>query len=253
MQTSRYFIELSFLGKHYHGWQIQPNALTVQAVLEDALSRILGEKIAATGAGRTDTGVHARQFMAHFDSSRSGLDSDPRFLYQLNGILPDDISIYRVYGVLPDAHARFDALSRSYEYLITRRKDPFRLDLAYLYSGELDIALMNQAAASLPGTHDFKAFSRSHTQVKNYNCTVREAGWIEEEEQLVFRITADRFLRNMVRAIVGTMIDIGRGKTGPDQWKDILSSGNRSLAGPSAPAQGLHLVRIEYPSRLFLI
>ncbi|MGC9471485.1 MAG: tRNA pseudouridine(38-40) synthase TruA [Bacteroidales bacterium] len=252
MPLFRYFIQLSFLGTRYHGWQIQPNAVTVQSVLDKTLSVLLGEEIRVTGAGRTDTGVHARFFMAHFDTRAASLHQMEKVVYSLNGMLPGDIAVQKIIPVKPDAHARFHAVSRTYEYLLSREKDPFLSGLAHFYYGTLDLQAMRKAARCLAGEHNFKAFSRSHTQVKTYICRVTEAEWLENDHRLIFRITADRFLRNMVRAIVGTMIETGKGRILSDEWQTIMDSEDRSLAGPSAPAHGLYLTRIEYPPEIGL-
>ena len=251
MAMYRYFIQLSFMGRHYHGWQSQPNAPTVQAALEEALGMVLKEHVPVTGAGRTDTGVHARFFMAHFDFEKSSLAENEQLVYQLNGILPFDIAIQKIFRVPTEAHARFSALSRSYEYLVARQKDTFSKDYSHLVMAGLDLECMNRAAEIIKGYTDFKAFSRSRTQVKNYDCRIYEAGWHQEELFIIFRVKADRFLRNMVRAMVGTMLDTGRGKTSIEQWEIILASRDRSMAGASAPAHGLYLTGIEYPSSIF--
>lgn len=252
MPLFRYFIQLSFLGTRYHGWQIQPNAVTVQFVLNQTLSALLGEEIRVTGAGRTDTGVHACFFMAHFDTCHAGLHRKKKLIYNLNGMLPGDIAVQKIIPVKPDAHARFHAVSRTYEYLLSRKKDPFLTGLAHFYYGSLNLRAMREATRWLTGEHNFKAFSRSHTQVKTSICRVTEAEWLEHDHRLIFRITADRFLRNMVRAIVGTMIETGKGRILSDEWQRIMDSEDRSLAGPSAPAHGLYLTRIEYPQEVYL-
>jgi tRNA pseudouridine38-40 synthase len=245
----RYFIELSFVGTHYHGWQIQKNAHSVQAELNAALSTLLQEEIATLGAGRTDTGVHAKQFFAHFDSIKHGTKEElTRWAFQLNCMLPKDIAILRIFPVDTDAHARFDAVSRTYKYVITQKKDPFMEEFAcYLY-GPLDMKKMNEAAATLKNYTDFSCFSKSRTQVKTNECTITHAEWkLDKNKQLIFTITANRFLRNMVRAIVGTLVDIGQGKLEIEDLHRIIEGKKRSAAGESMPACGLYLMEIKYP------
>lgn len=249
---TRYFIFLSFRGTAYNGWQIQPGTHTVQGVLTKALSTVLASQISVTGAGRTDTGVHASFFCAHFDAARNDLDSDGQFLYNLNGLLPDDIAIRRIMKVRPEANARFDALSRTYVYTITKVKDPFMADTAWLLYWQLDVNLMNEAAAIIMKHSDFTSFSRLHGGNKTNICRVTHARWDEEPGRLIFTVTADRFLRNMVRAIVGTLIPVGRGKLQLPDFEAILEGKNRGLAGQSAPAHGLSLTAIEYPGEIFI-
>tara|TARA_Y100001968_G_scaffold52737_2_gene43771 strand:+ start:5381 stop:6133 length:753 start_codon:yes stop_codon:yes gene_type:complete len=241
----RYFIDLAYLGTAYHGWQIQPEAVSVQQVLQEALSKILQQNIEVVGAGRTDAGVHATQMYAHFDAD---LNCDEKTLqFKLNSFLPKDISIRQLFKVQSQAHARFDACSRSYEYHIVNFKDPFKIDLAYYLLKQPDIEKMNHAAAMLKDYTNFKCFSKSRTDVKTYNCNITAAFWEQSKDELIFHITADRFLRNMVRAIVGTLLDIGLGKNSVEFLKEILKSEDRSMAGTSVPAHGLYLTRIEYP------
>ena len=257
----RYFLELSFLGTNYHGWQRQQNAHTVQEELENALKILLKKETETTGCGRTDTGVHARQFFAHFDSdlpleeipsfkinkSTNQQISKSTFLYHLNSLLPRDISIINIHPVKDDAHARFDATSRTYEYIVVMRKDALLYGLSYQFEYALDIERMNLFAKTFLGTHDFASFSKSRTQVKTTICMVTEAAWKEEEHKLVFRITADRFLRNMVRAIVGTLLEAGEDKISAADFQVIFDSKNRSEAGVSVPACGLYLCDVKYP------
>ena len=246
----RYFLELSYNGTPYHGWQKQPNAISVQEVLENSLSKLLRSKIDIVGAGRTDTGVHARQIMALFNSLET---LDPlQFKYRLNAILPAEIAVQKVSLVTEDAHARFDAISRSYEYHISLIKDPFAIDKVYYLKKDLDVELMNKAAKSLLNYTNFKCFSKSKTNVKTYNCTITEAVWEKTSTMLVFKISANRFLRNMVRAIVGTLIEIGEHKLDLDDLERILKSENRSEAGYSVPAHGLYLTRVAYPETIYL-
>lgn len=245
----RYFIYLSYNGTRYHGWQAQPNALTVQETLNNALSTILQEKIETVGAGRTDTGVHASFFTAHFDSSNNKLDMDEKWIYKLNGILPDDIAIDKITRVSPDANARFDALSRTYKYYISKKKDPFNREFSYHLYGQLDVNKMNKVSLLLYDYADFTSFSKLHTDVKTNNCRVSLVKWEQTGNQIIFTIKADRFLRNMVRAIVGALLEVGRGKLGIDEFKKIIESKDRSQAAVSAPAHGLFLTNIEYPNQ----
>jgi len=245
----RYFLQLSFKGTAYHGWQRQRNAMSVQQILDETLSKLLKENILTSGAGRTDTGVHARVFYAHFDTKHEALHKT-EIVYRLNSMLPFDIAIQRIFPVKDDAHARFDATSRTYEYVISRTKDPFLKDYTcYLY-GELDLEKMNEAAQLLLGTKDFGCFSKSRTQVKTNICTVISAEWIAKDHRLIFTITADRFLRNMVRAIVGTHIELGQDKITLDDYIAVIKGRNRSDAGYSVPAEGLSLMDIQYKERI---
>ncbi|WP_037315760.1 tRNA pseudouridine(38-40) synthase TruA [Salegentibacter sp. Hel_I_6] len=241
----RYFLELSYFGKAYHGWQNQPNAISVQEEIEKALSVIFQSEIAIVGAGRTDAGVHAKQIFAHFDVEEEL--KQEAFQFKLNSLLPEDIALQDFFKVKPDAHARFDALSRSYEYHVVQQKDPFLEDRSYFVKNSLDIEKMNQAAEILKDYTNFKCFSKSKTDVKTYNCKITEAVWKKENEVLVFHITADRFLRNMVRAIVGTLLEIGLGKKPVDHMHEIIKSKDRSRAGTSVPAKALYLTRVTYP------
>jgi tRNA pseudouridine38-40 synthase len=249
---SRYFIFISFKGTSYHGWQIQPNSVTVQSTIDESLSLILGEKVRTTGAGRTDTGVHALVFCAHFDSSKEALHKDESLIYRLNRFLPRDISVSAIRQVIPEASARFSARSRTYKYYICRRKDPFTDDSGWLFQGTLDIDQMNMASARLQNYSDFRSFSRLHSDNKTSICRIYNAGWKQYGDKLVFTIRADRFLRNMVRAIVGTMIEVGQLKMSLDEFGEVILSKDRSLAGPSAPAKGLFLTEIEYPDEIFI-
>ena len=246
--THRYFIKLAYNGAAYHGWQMQNNALTVQEVLEEGLNKIFHDNIALTGAGRTDTGVHAREFYAHFDHPQSFDKHDlTKKLYKLNSFLPQDIFIYDIFPVRGETHARFDAISRTYQYIITTRKDPFNNEFAWFVYYDLDIARMNEGAQILLDYTDFTSFSKHHTQVKTNNCKLMEANWEKHDHLLIFTIKADRFLRNMVRAIVGTLVDLGRGRINADELKKIIEAKDRTEAGLSVPAQGLFLTNVEYP------
>jgi tRNA pseudouridine38-40 synthase len=241
----RYFIELSYDGTNYHGWQAQPNAVTVQQLLDEALSTVLRQPIETTGCGRTDTGVHATEFFAHFDYNSE--IEHPKSEMSVNAVLPQDIAVKRIIPIHPDAHARFDATQRSYEYHIHFEKDPFKVNRSWELRDKPDIALMNQAAAIMMEFTDFSCFSKSNTQTFTNNCKIARAEWIEEEGSLVFHISADRFLRNMVRAIVGTVIAIGRKEIEPVAIRQIIESKNRSKAGTSVPACGLYLTEVRYP------
>ncbi len=245
----RYFIQFSYFGKAYHGWQNQPNAITVQEVLENALTVLLRKKIALVGAGRTDAGVHAKEMYAHFDFE---IISDMLDLvYRLNAFLPNDIAVKNIFKMRRDAHARFDATQRSYEYWISDVKNPFLMQSAHYIKHPLDIVLMNNAADLLLGKQDFECFSKSKTEVNNHFCEIKKAGWSKKEDGIVFEITADRFLRNMVRAIVGTLLDVGVGKSDLDTVKAIIKSKDRTKAGVSVPAKGLYLTAVSYPNTIF--
>ncbi|WP_222984794.1 tRNA pseudouridine(38-40) synthase TruA [Flagellimonas meishanensis] len=244
----RYFIRFSYFGKAYHGWQKQPNATTVQETLENALSTLLRHPIEVVGAGRTDTGVHAKEMFAHFDFEALADIQD--LAHRLNAFLPEDIAVQDIFKVKPDAHARFDAIERTYEYWVVQHKNPFHWDFAHLVRQDLNLDHMNKAASLLMEHSDFECFSKSNTDVKTFNCEVRGAFWKWEGERLVFTITADRFLRNMVRAIVGTLLDIGTGKMEPNIMKEIIASKSRSEAGVSVPAKGLYLTKVLYPKEL---
>jgi tRNA pseudouridine38-40 synthase len=247
---ARYFIELAYKGTAYHGWQIQHNAVSVQQLLNRALSLKLKETIETTGSGRTDKGVHALQQFAHFDY-RKQLNGE-NLVYQLNRVLPHDISVKRIMEVQPEAHARFDALSRSYVYKINRQKDPFSVETSYYSRGELDLDMMNQAAAVIKTTRDFESFSKVKTDVNHFLCHISRSEWITGNNMLTYLVTADRFLRGMVRALVGTMLDIGTGKTSLATFEKIISSRDRMLAGRAVPAHGLFLSEVTYPASIFI-
>ncbi len=250
----RYFIQLSYNGTPYHGWQRQPNASTVQQTIEEALSTLLRKPTTIMGAGRTDTGVHASMMYAHvdFDETASANVELENLTYKLNNFLPASIAIQKIHPVTLEAHARFDAISRSYIYKLTSLKNPFSENAAYYYRPELDIDRMNAAASILLDYKDFECFSKAHTDVRTYLCSITEARWKIVHNQWQFTITADRFLRNMVRAIVGTLIEIGGGKQSPEWMHEVIQSKKRAVAGASAPAHGLYLNHIEYPQNIFL-
>ncbi|MEK6154645.1 tRNA pseudouridine(38-40) synthase TruA [Flavobacteriaceae bacterium 3-367] len=242
----RYFIAFSYFGKSYHGWQNQPNALTVQEVMEGALSKLLRQSIALVGAGRTDAGVHAKQMFAHFDFGELPED----LVFRLNAFLPEDIAVQEIYRTPDHAHARFDALERTYEYWVISKKDPFYKEAAHYIKHPLNVGEMNKAAAVLLDYEDFECFSKSNTDVKTYLCKIKNAGWEKRNHKMVFTITADRFLRNMVRAVVGTLLDVGLGKSGLEEMRAIIESKDRSRAGVSVPAKGLYLTQVVYPDNI---
>jgi tRNA pseudouridine38-40 synthase len=246
---SRYFLEIKYDGTNYHGWQIQKNANSVQAEINKALSTLLQAEIMVSGAGRTDTGVHAKQLFSHFEIDET-IDAQA-FLYKLNNVLPEDISCPSIVNVKDDAHARFSAIERIYEYKITPTKNPFLKHKAYYFPYELNIDLMNQAANELLSFTDFSCFSKSNTDTHTNDCNVTSAKWEINNDCLVFTITANRFLRNMVRAIVGTLLDVGQERIKVEDLKAIINSKNRSNAGKSAPAHGLYLTQIKYPKEVF--
>lgn len=241
----RYFIKLAYKGTNYFGWQYQPDAISVQETLNKALSTLLKTNIDILGAGRTDSGVHAKEMFAHFDYETE-IDTK-KIVHKLNSFLPKDIAIFDLIKVHNDAHARFDATKRTYEYHIHTKKNAFESDDSWYYSLPLDVEKMNEACKILFEYTDFECFSKTHTDVNTFNCKIFEANWKQNEDKLVFTIAADRFLRNMVRAIVGTMINIGSGKVSLNDFRKIIESKNRSKAGFSVPAHGLYLTKIEYP------
>jgi len=240
----RYFIQFAYNGTHYHGWQIQPNASSVQETLNKAFSVLLNESISIMGAGRTDTGVHASEMYGHFDTEKN-LDI-PVLIHKLNSYLPKDIAIFNIILVHDDAHCRFDATKRTYEYHINTAKNPFLQELSWYVTQKLDIALMNEAAQLLLKHTDFQCFSKVNTDVNTFDCTIFEAYWKQENEKLIFTISANRFLRNMVRAIVGTLINIGLKKITLADFENIIASKSREKAGFSVPPHGLYLTNIYY-------
>lgn len=247
-KKQRFFIELSYHGQHYHGWQYQPNAIAVQEKLDQALSNFFGEKIETLGCGRTDTGVHATQFFAHFDiATEFSEQKQKRFLKSINAMLPYDIAVKHMVKVHEDAHARFDAIKRSYEYHIHFHKNPFKTHTSWLVPDLLDITEMNKAAAYLLEYKDFGAFCKANAANFTNICDVSRAEWIKEGNAIVFHITANRFLRNMVRAIVGTLVDIGKGKHQAQHIRSVIESKSRAHAGASVPACGLFLTEVSYP------
>ncbi|MBE6312210.1 MAG: tRNA pseudouridine(38-40) synthase TruA [Bacteroidales bacterium] len=249
----RYFIHLAYNGEKYHGWQIQPNASSVQETLERAMSLLLGVKISLVGAGRTDTGVHARSMTAHFEVEDE-LHDKGLLVEKLNRFLPPDIAIYDIRRVKDDAHARFSALSRTYRYYVSTKKNPFKKDFVWRINGSLDIEQMNKAAEMLFRYVDFTSFSKLHTDTKTNNCKIMHAEWTRETDtDFVFEIKADRFLRNMVRAIVGTLVEVGKGKMTVDDFCRVIEKKNRCAAGNSVPAHALFLVDVGYPEEVYMI
>lgn len=246
----RYFIYFSYRGTAYHGWQRQPNGISVQQVMEEAMSLIFAEPIALTAAGRTDAGVHAQLMVAHFDTLKM-VDKLEGIVGRLNSYFPPDIAVEKIVPVQPDAHARFDATERTYEYRCVCRKDAFLNGLRTRIPTNLDFDMMNEAAQALLRTKDFASFCKLHTDVKTTLCDVRHAGWTYDEHGAVFTITADRFLRNMVRAVVGTLLEVGKHKLTISQFEDIINAKHRTAAGQSAPAEGLYLTKITYPPTIF--
>lgn len=250
--NQRFAIEMAYDGGPYHGWQIQPNAVTVQEVLEQGLSLILREPITVVGAGRTDTGVHASHFVAHFDAQMDALDTE-QLCYKLNSFVKDAIRIDRIVAVSSDFHSRFSAVRRTYHYLTHLDKEPFFNQYSWGLHRNPDVEAMNLAAQFLVGESDFTSFARNHADLHSHICRVDHAAWSLEGRFLFFNISANRFLRNMVRAIVGTLMDIGWGKYPPEHIQEVMNQKDRSSAGQSAPPQGLFLTRIEYPPNLFRI
>lgn len=243
----RYFIELSYNGSTFHGWQIQPNTRTIQEEINLALSTILKKKILVVGAGRTDTGVHAEKMCAHFDYENN-FDIG-NIIKKLNGFLPNNIMINKIYKVKDNAHSRFDALNRTYKYYISNKRNLFNQNI-YLHYKELDIKAMNSACKYFLGKQDFTSFSKLNTQTHTNNCEIISINFKQENEYLLFTIKANRFLRNMVRAIVGTLIKVGEHKIEPIGIKQIIETKDRCKAGASLPAHALFLVDIEYPKSI---
>lgn len=247
MINKRYFIELSYDGTGFHGWQTQPNGITVQECLDKALSTYFRQEIVSLGCGRTDAGVHASQFFAHFNVVGLSVETVNNGVAGINSLLPYTIGVKTIFAVADNAHARFDATERAYKYHLHFTKDPFKLNRSWLYKGDLAIDKMNEAAKILLNYRDFSCFSKSNTQTFTNNCKVTHACFEKIENGLIFTITADRFLRNMVRAIVGTMILVGKGDLEIDEIAQIIEDKNRSKAGQSVPACGLYLVAVKYP------
>jgi len=247
----RYFIHFSYFGKNYHGWQKQPNAISVQEKLTKALSLLLKSEVELVAAGRTDAGVHAKEMYAHFDSDKAFVyEKSDIIVKKLNSFLPRDIAVFDLFPVDDLAHARFDAIKRTYQYHIHLKKSAFLNDFSWHFRGDLDITQINRASQRLLDYTDFQCFSKSNTDVFTYNCKIYRAFWKKEGTTFVFTISADRFLRNMVRAIVGTLVEVGTKKISIQQFEEIIKSKDRRKAGFSVPAHGLYLTKIEYPYTL---
>lgn len=242
---NRYFLTISYKGTHYHGWQVQENAHTVQAECNHWLGAILKEEIGVVGCGRTDAGVHAKEYVLHFDCENLLKDTD-QFIYKLNQALPSDIAILKCIPAEKDLHARFSAISRTYKYFIHQQKDPFLHETSYYLTQSLDLEQMNKGCDLIMQHTDFTSFSKLHTDVKTHNCKIIRAHWTVHNHQLIFTIQADRFLRNMVRAIVGTLLEVGKGRITLDDLEYIIASKDRGKAGASVPAQGLFFWGVEY-------
>lgn len=250
MNPNRFFFEVAYNGAAYNGWQVQPGQKTVQGVIEDCLAKFVVGFEGITASGRTDTGVHCESQYFHADIPEEL--SDDNVQYKLNRMLPPDVAIKSIRKVKPDAHARFDALSRSYEYRMVREKDPFHAGQMYWYEKDLFVGRMNQAAQMMLSEENFESFSKVRTEVNHFLCNISRAEWVEEGRRLTFHITANRFLRGMVRAVVGTLLQIGEGKRQPTEMKEIIEARDRRKAGPAAPPEGLFLVNVSYPEEIYL-
>jgi len=247
--SMRYFIELSYKGTAYNGWQKQNNSLGVQQLVEEAMSKVLRTEIELTGSSRTDTGVHAEQQFAHFDFAE--IPDTEQLVYNINGLIPFDIAVRRIFAVPDDVNSRFAATHRRYEYRITRSKNPFLINQVYMLRAELNVAAMNEAAALLLKYDDFESFCKLHTNVNNFRCAISEAFWRQNGEFLIFSVKSNRFLRGMVRALVGTLLEVGKGKKTVSDFEKVIQSKDRKKAGAQAPAEGLFLVEVGYPESLF--
>ncbi|QMU27360.1 tRNA pseudouridine(38-40) synthase TruA [Adhaeribacter radiodurans] len=248
----RYFLEIAYDGTNYHGWQIQPNAISVQQVLNDCLSTVLRETIETIGSGRTDTGVHAEQQFVHFDVARTLNKTEA--CYRFNRILPPDIAVKNIYEVLPEAHARFDAIARTYEYRICLQNNPFLRAFSYFLGRHPNVEQLNEAASALLNFEDFTTFSKVKGDTKHYQCQLYQANWqLRDPDMLIFTIRANRFLRGMVRLIVGTLLDVGSGKLSVAAFKEVVASQDRRMASAAAPATGLFLIKVEYPENFLMI
>jgi len=246
---NRYFLEVSYIGTNYAGFQIQKNAVTIQSEIEKALQILLKKKISLTGSSRTDAGVHALQNYFHFDIDET---LDRKLIYNINAILPDDISVNDLRPVKPESHCRFDAIARLYKYRVYWKKNPFLLDRAYYYPYKMDINKLQQAALLLYEYTDYTAFSKRRTQVQTYNCSIVENGWRVDEDQLIYAIKANRFLRGMVRGLVGTMLQVGKGNIQPEQFRKIIEERNSSMVNFSVPAKGLFLQEVFFSTDYFV-
>ncbi len=245
----RYFMYISYRGTNFNGWQIQPNGVTVQEEIEKALSTILKTETSIVGSGRTDTGVHATQQVAHFDLKK--IDAE-KLVFKLNSFLNEDISINDIRLVKEDVSARFDATSRTYHYHLNQAKNPFKRGVSYYFRPELNVADINAACEIIKGWQNFECFSKVHTEVNSFNCEIFQAKWVQDGSNHLFEIAANRFLRGMVRAVVGTLIDVGLGKTSLDDFREILESNDRRKAGRAVPAEGLFLQKVVYPKDIYL-
>lgn len=245
----RYFLDISYLGTQFHGWQIQPNGNTVQAEIEKALSTILKNEISILGSGRTDTGVHATQQIAHFDFQSPIEPSD--LVYKMNSFLPKDISVNAIQLVGDETHSRFDAKKRTYHYHLHQAKNPFKTKSSYYFNQPLNVDLIVEACEIIKGWQNFECFSKVHTEVNNFNCEIFNIDWVKKKNSYLFVVSANRFLRGMIRAMVGTLLDVGVGKTSIAQFVQILESGDRQKAGRAVPAHGLFLERVEYSSEIY--
>ncbi|WP_323757466.1 tRNA pseudouridine(38-40) synthase TruA [Roseivirga sp.] len=245
----RYFLDISYKGTSYHGWQFQKNAHTLQAEIENAISRLLGVKTPIMASGRTDAGVHAKQQIAHFDTVES-IDVE-KLEFRLNRFFARDITINSIVEVKPDAHARFNANGRAYEYYINQKKNPFLQEVSYYFPNPLNVELMNEAASKLLGTQDFESFSKVKTEVNNFICNITKAHWQIENDSLVFHVTANRFLRGMVRALVGTLLEVGLEKMAVEDFIKIIERKDRTAAGRAVPPKGLFLSKVTYPSSVY--
>ncbi|MFT7269960.1 MAG: tRNA pseudouridine38-40 synthase [Roseivirga sp.] len=246
----RYFLDISYKGTNYHGWQFQKNAHTLQAEIENALSKRLGATIAIMGSGRTDAGVHAKQQIAHFDTTVS-FDTE-LLIFRLNRFLSPDIAVNSIVEVQPEAHARFNANERAYQYFIHQHKDPFKQHASYYFPKVLNLEEMNKAAAFLMGTHDFESFSRVKTEVNNFICVIKQAEWQIQNDSIMFSVTANRFLRGMIRALVGTLLEVGLGKLSVEDFVKVIEKRDRKAAAMSVPAMGLYLSKVAYPDSVYL-
>lgn len=246
----RYFFEITYNGRNYHGWQSQRNALGVQAVVEKVLRQLVREEISIVGSGRTDTGVHCIQQFFHTDILKPFDKAE--LLQRLNSFLPRDIAIRSIRKVKPEASARYAARERTYHYHIARSKDPLREGLSFFFFKPINLENLNRATALLKGKHDFECFSKVKTDVDHFHCTVKDVRWTQKGNLLIFTITANRFLRGMVRAVIGTLLDVGTGKTTIEEFKLILSSKDRKKAGMNVPAEGLFLAKVKYPRQIFI-
>jgi len=247
----RYFFTIAYKGTNYHGWQKQPNAIGVQQIVEEVFSIILNQKSEIVGSGRTDSGVHATNQVFQFDFSGEQRDAE-QLLYKANKMLPKDVALKHVSQVKDEAHARFDAISRAYQYHIVTEKNPFAIDQAYFFTHDLAIEKMNLAAEKLLNYQDFQSFSKVKTDVFTFNCDIFEARWKQEQDSLVFHIKANRFLRGMVRAIVGTLLEVGQNKISLVHFEDIIKAKDRNSAGRAVPAHGLYLTEVQYPKEIYI-